>query len=109
MNVQFKTFQLAKLCANDKLLTRTFGADVAKQIRLRLAHLEMVPTLDGMRMLPGRCHELRNDRSGYLAVRLDRMSRLVFRPADQAKRTEAGLVWSSVTEIVVTEITDYHK
>lgn len=96
------------LCANEKLLIRKYGAVVAKMVGQRLWELEMVPTLQVMRQFPGRCHELKGDRSGCLAVRLDRKVRLVFRPETQAKRTEGGLDWSSVTKIVVMEITDYH-
>ena len=96
------------LCANEKSLVRKYGPVVAKMVGRRLWELEMVPTLQEMRQFPGRCHELKGDLSGCLAVRLDRKVRLVFRPEHYVKKVEAGLDWSAVTGIVVMEIGDYH-
>jgi len=73
-----------------------------------LAQLSSVVTLEEMRHLPGRCHELTGSRKGQLAVTLHGGFRLIFRPGDREAGGEAGLDWSSVTEIIVTEIVDYH-
>lgn len=62
-----------------------------------------------MRGLPGGCHQLKGDRRGHLAVTLHGGFRLIFRPlVNEVARPDTGLDWSSVTEVVVTEIVDYH-
>lgn len=61
-------------------------------------------------MLPGRCHELKGNRMGCLAVALQGGFRLVFRPeADPPPRKDdGGLDWRSVTSIRVVSVEDYH-
>ncbi len=54
------------------------------------------------------CHELTADRKGELAVVLHGGFRLIFRPRNTPVGESAGLDWSSVTEVIVTEIEDYH-
>jgi len=63
-----------------------------------------------MRTLPGaRCHELKGNRAGQLAVSLDHPGRLIFEPTKPVPRREdGGLDWTRVTAIEVIEIVDYH-
>lgn len=64
-----------------------------------------------MRFLPAaRCHELKGDRKGSLAVDLHGGLRLVFQPDHDPSPTRAdgGLDWDQVTAILITAITDYH-
>lgn len=67
-------------------------------------------TLADMRYLPGRCHELRADRSGQLALTLDGAYRLVFEPANEPvpRLPEGNLDWAEVTAIRILEVVDYH-
>ena len=108
MKVRFKSFRLGKLCTNRKELVRKYGRPVAEKVETRLSQLSSVSTLAEMRHLPGRCHELKADRSGELSVTLHRGFRLIFRPGNPVAGETAGLDWSSVTEVIVTEIEDYH-
>jgi len=108
MKVYFESFRFGALCNNQKALVRKYGRPVAKKVETHLTQLSSVATLEEMRHLPGRCHELTGSRKGQLAVTLHGGFRLIFRPGDREAGGEAGLDWSSVTEIIVTEIVDYH-
>jgi proteic killer suppression protein len=64
-----------------------------------------------MRSIPAaRCHELKQDRKGQLAVDLVHPQRLVFLPDHDPvpAKDDGGLDWTKVTQILVIEITDYH-
>lgn len=92
-----------------KELDRKYGPKGSKRIRTRLSQLDAVETLDDMRNVPGRCHELTGDLAGCLAVDLDHPYRLVFRPLDPVPRKpDGGLDWCAVTSIVVIAVEDYH-
>ena len=108
MKVTFKSFRFGALCINQKELVRKYGRPVAVKVETRLFQLGSVATLEEMRHLPGDCHELTGDRRGELAVRLHGGYRLIFRPGHPPTGGSAGLDWSSVTEVIVTEIEDYH-
>jgi proteic killer suppression protein len=96
--------------SEQRKLVRRWGAQGAKKITLRLQQLAAAPTLEHMRALPGRCHELTADRAGYLAVDVHHPFRLVFRPTADPKPTkrDGGLDWTAVESVTVTEIVDYH-
>jgi hypothetical protein len=58
-----------------------------------------------------RCHELRGNRAGELAVRLDKGYRIVFEVANDPipVRPDGGLDWSHVTAVRILELAeDYH-
>jgi len=63
-----------------------------------------------MRYLPGRCHELKGDRAGQLAVSLNEPYRLIFEPEHDPlpRTTNGGLDWQAVTAIRILDILDYH-
>lgn len=101
---------MAKTMNDDSKRTRTYGAELAKHIRKRLADLDAATTLEDMRTLPGRCEELSGDRTGQLSVRLTANDRLIFRPNHDPKpvKDDGGLDWTQVTAIEVIEAVDYH-
>ena len=61
-------------------------------------------------MLPGRCHELKGDRAGSLALDLDGPYRLIFDPAHNPLpvNNDGGLIWCEVRKIRILDIEDYH-
>lgn len=69
MEVFFEAEKLGKQLGQDKNRVRTFGPEGAKRIDLRLQQLRAARSLDDMRHLPGRCHELTGDLQGCLAGR----------------------------------------
>ncbi len=110
MEVKFAQQKLAKLCNSERDLTRRFGAEGAKRLAARLAQLEAAPSLDDLRDMPGRCHELVGDRKGSLSIDVHGPYRLVFVPASNPppSKPDGGLDWSSVDAITVLDIIDTH-
>ena len=85
---------------------------MAEKIQQRLAELQAAVTLADMRDLPGaRCHELKKNLAGKLAVDLVHPDRLIFSPdhAPSPKLPDGGLDWQQVTKIVIEGIGDYHQ
>ena len=94
---------------SDKELRKHGGVVRAKKVQTRLADLRVAETLADMRLLPGRCHEVKGDRAGQLSLDLDHPYRLLFRPARETEPLAGGgLDWTKVTEVVILEIADTH-
>lgn len=92
-------------------MKRKLGAQTADRLAQRLGELQAAETLEDLRPLPGpRCHELKGDRKGQLAVDLDHPRRLIFEPTANPPplRAGGGLDWGAVDSIVIVEIADYH-
>ncbi len=111
MNVDFRTRKLERTCASLKKMRGEYGPKMAKEIAQRLAECVAADNLNDLAKIPGtRCHELKGDRAGQLAVDLIHPQRMVFVPADVPipRKEDGGLDWSNVAEIEVIEIGDYH-
>ena len=110
MDILFRTKKLAKEFNDTKLLVRRHGTRRAQLIRRRLDDLKAAENLEIMRTLPGRCHELTADWSGFLSVDLDHPWRLIFRPKEDPipLTPSGGLDWSRVKSITIEGIFDTH-
>ena len=95
---------------DDRALSKAYGPEMAKRIRRRLDDLAAADTLQTMRSLPGRCHELEGNRKGELAIDLVHPRRLIFAPdhVPLPSKPDGGLDWTKVTAIRVIEVVDYH-
>ena len=111
MDVSFESKKLQKICNSESKLRGGYGDRMAAKIQLRLLDLSAAESLAVMRTLPGRCHELRADRSGQLALDLVHPARLIFKPDHVPIPTMKGgnLNWDLVTKVIIVEIYDYHK
>jgi proteic killer suppression protein len=101
-----------RLMYNDsKSLVRKHNVQRAKQIRRRLDDLRAALTLEAMRNLPGRCHELKGDRATQLSLDLDGPYRLILCPAHDPipRKADGGLDWNLVTAVRIIEVTDTHE
>ena len=114
MDILFKR-KKDRVISNDetKLKQRYTGNPRRKKlIRALLDELADADNLAAMRFLPqAYCHELKGNRAGQLAVKLDQGYRMVFEPAHKAvpKKKEGGLDWARVTAIRILELSeDYH-
>ncbi len=94
-----------------KRLVRRHSSHRAKLIRRRLDDLRAAQTLEVMRNLPGRCHELKGDRSGQLSTDLDGPYRLIFAPAHNPhpKKADGGLDWTQVTAVILVGVVNTHE
>ena len=109
MDITFETDRLARLMSSARDLRRRYGDIGAKKIRARLSQIEAADTLEDLRVMPGRCHELRGDRRGQLALEVHGGHRLVVEPVAPAPRREdGGLDWGRVEAVVVLGVHDYH-
>lgn len=110
MKIRFANSKLSKLCNSEKKLRGKYGPRMAPLIQQRLVDLDAVATLEVMRALPGRCHELKQNLAGLLAVDLVHPQRLAFRPDHDPipTRKDGGLDWAQVTKIEIVGIGNYH-
>lgn len=110
MDILFISKKVEKLCTDSKTMTRKTGPEASKRLRRRLDDLRAAPTLEVMRTLPGRCHELKGDREGQLSVDLVHPNRLILEPANNPVpyKSDGGLDWASVTVVRILGIEDTH-
>lgn len=108
MVIRFRTRRLQIICNDVKAARKALGKRCAEILRKRLDDMQASESLQTMRHLPGRCHELKGDRGGEFAIDLEHPKRLVFEPLDGAERAGGGLDWSSITAIEIVDIVDYH-
>lgn len=101
MDIVFDDSKFEKQCNDHKLLVRKKGQERAKKIRQRL---------DDMRNLPGNCHELSGDKSGWLSLDLDGPYRLLFEPANDPipQKSDGGMDWINITAVSIIGIEDTH-
>jgi|ERR1700740_1725502 len=111
MEILFESARSAADYNDEKRLVRLHNKQRAKLIRRRLDELRAAPTLDTMRQLPGRCHELKGNLALHLSIDLDGPYRLIFYPAHNPIPTKAdgGMDWTNVTAITIKEVTDTHE
>lgn len=89
---------------------RSYGERMAGVIRRRLDDLDAATSLEEMRHLPGRCHELKGDRAGQLSIDLVHPQRLIFVPYEKPvpQKPDGGMDWSQIKSILITGIEDTH-
>lgn len=110
MEITFTDQKLEKLSADYNKCRQKMGDIRAKLFVTRLNALRDVATLEDVRNLPGRFHELKGERKGQWSCDLDHPYRLVFTAHENPIPTnEHGqYVWLEITGVIVIEIVDYH-
>lgn len=108
MVIGFRTRPLHAIGNDAKAARKALGKRSADLLRRRLDDLRASGSLEAMRHLPGRCHELKGDRAGQFAVDLEHPKRLVFEPLEGVRGADGSLDWSSVKTIEIVDIVDYH-
>lgn len=111
MRISFKNAKLRKLANSDRKAMAQLGKQGARKLRTRMDELDAAETLADLRYLPAaRCHELKGNLKGFLAVSLHGGWRVLFQPDHDPVpcKMDGGLDWQQVTAIKVTAIKDYH-
>ena len=110
MEIIFADQKLEKLSADYYKCRQKMGDIRAKLFVTRLNALRDAATLEDVRNLPGRFHELKGERKGQWSCDLDHPYRLVFTAHENPIPTnEHGqYVWVEITGGIVIEIVDYH-
>jgi len=89
MGVSFRTKKLQKLANNSKHCKKKLGEPMAKKVRVRLDAIRLqAETLEDLRYMPGKFHELREDRKGQFACHLVGQNRLIFCPQENPIPTD---------------------
>lgn len=109
MEISFADQKLQKQCESRQALQKAHGQACAKKVMARLADLLAVASLEEMRQLAGRCHELKGDRAGSLAIDVGDGKRLVIEPTAPMETKGGGLDWARVDAVRVLEIKNYHR
>lgn len=110
MRVEFKTNKLKKQLADPRELAKALG-QMAKKANQRVQEFKAAENLAVIRMLPAaRCHALKGDHDGALAVDISKNYRIVFEPFHDPlpKKDDEALDWEQVTAIRILGIEDYH-
>lgn len=110
MEITFRTRRLERLANDYRKCQNEFGEIRAKLYNKRLGDLRNADSLEAVRNLPGRYHELSGDRKGQWACDLDQPYRLVFEPHEDPIPTDehGRYIWFEVMGVEVIEIVDYH-
>lgn len=113
MEIEISNNKLRKAIEDDGRRVKTYGADMAKKIAVRMASLRAAENLADFwppNQLPERCHELKGQLSGVFSVDLVHPYRLLFQPFDierQPDDDERGW-WLKITHIEITDVEDTH-
>lgn len=110
MNLTFGSNKLEKLANDYRKCQKEFGQIRARLYNKRLSDLHNADTLEDVKNLPGRYHELTGDRKGQWACDLDQPHRLVFEPHENPIPTDNSgkYIWLEIKGVEILEITDYH-
>lgn len=111
MKITFEDKKLEKLVNDSKSLQKEYGQIGAKIIRRRLDDLLAANTLEDTKYLPGKYHELKENRRGQIAAHLEEPDRLIFVPDhDPVPLMENGAMdWKAINSIIIIEIINYHE
>lgn len=111
MKISYQYKKLEKTTADFKAISKHYGT-MAKKVNQRIKEMEASTTLEVLgKIHAARCHELKGDWKGYLAVDVSGNHRIVFKPDHDPppKKDDGGLDWSQVTAITIVAIgEDYH-
>jgi proteic killer suppression protein len=97
MQLDYATRDLERVCTDARRMQTTYGANVAKKLKLRLAELTYVDEMADLLAGPGRWEELTGDRAGQWSARLTANWRLIVQPEQR-----------DVITVIIVEIVDYH-
>ncbi|MEN2436229.1 killer suppression protein HigA [Weeksellaceae bacterium A-14] len=102
--------KLKKIAKDPKVCLKEYGQVRGKKILQRLSDLKTADTLEDVRHLPGKYHELGENRKGQWACHLDGNYRLVFRPHEDPIPTDENgkYIWVEILGVEIIEVVDYH-
>jgi toxin HigB-1 len=110
VDISFRDRKLRKAANDEKALVRLYGERRGKLLKRRLDDLRAAESLEDVRHLPGRYHELTSDRKGQWACELDHPYRLVFTPQESPipENEHGQYLWQEIRAVEIIEIIDYH-
>ncbi len=111
MEITFADRKLEKIAHNDKRRIQKLGKRQSDLFKQHLDELSAADTLEDVRNLPGRYHELSKNRKGQWACDLVQPDRLIFEPHERPIPTDDNgkYIWIEIKGIEILEINNYHK
>jgi plasmid maintenance system killer protein len=111
VDILFESADAAEEYNDEKRLVRSHNVQRAKLIRRRLDDLRAAPTLEAMRHLPGRCHELKGNLALQLSIDLNGPYRLIFYAAHNPVplKPDGGMDWKKVTAVTIKDVRNTHE
>lgn len=111
MDITFRDKALKKYANDDRHAVRKLGTKRAQVYKQRLDDLRASKSLEDVRNLPGRYHELTENRKGQWACDLDHPYRLIFVPHEEPipEDEHRRYLWIEIEGVEIVEITNYHK
>ena len=110
MDVTYKNKELKKYAEDARFSVQKLGTRRSKLYLQRIGDLLAAETLETVRHLPGRYHELKENRKGQWACDLDQPYRLIFEPHEKPIPTnpDGQYLWFEIKGVEILEIDDYH-
>ncbi len=111
MEITFADRLLEKIANNDKRRIKKLGKRQGDLFKQHLDELSAAETLEDVRYLPGKYHELGKNRKGQWACDLVQPYRLIFEPHESSIPTDDGgkYIWNEIKGVEIIEIANYHK
>ena len=79
MEITYKNNKIRKICTDIKVAEKTYGAQMAEKIDMRIGEISAADTVEMMiQFRIGRCHPLTQNRKGQYAMDIVHPYRLVF-------------------------------
>ena len=79
MEITYKNNKIRKICTDIKVAEKTYGAQMAEKIDMRIGEISAADTVEMMiQFRIGRCHPLTQNRKGQYAMDLVHPYRVVF-------------------------------
>jgi proteic killer suppression protein len=110
MDITFHDAKLEKYAKDYDKCLKKLGKERADLLMKRLWALKAADSLEDVRFLPGKYHELTGNRKGQWACDLDQPYRLIFEPHEDPIPTDANgkYIWIEIKGVEIVEITNYH-
>jgi proteic killer suppression protein len=111
MNITFADNNLRKYANDNRLAVRKLGAKRAGLYQQRLDDIADSESFADLEHLPGRYHQLTENRKGQWACDLDHPYRLIFEPGIKPEPIDddGKQILAEIKSAEVIEIKDYHK
>ena len=111
MEIIYKTKELQKCAEIDGYAQKKLGKQQADKFLRRVGTLIDAESFEDLRHVPGRFHELTENRKGQWAFDLVQPSRLIVTPKTRpiATNSQGKFIWSLIQDAIIVEIVDYHK
>jgi proteic killer suppression protein len=110
MDITFNDTKLEKYAKDYHKCLKVLGKHRAELLMKRIGYLKAADTLEDVRYMPGKFHELTGNRKGQWACDLDQPYRLIFVPHEDPIPTDADgkYSWIEIKGVEIVEIANYH-